>query len=425
MGGLKLAVIGAGSTYTPEIVEGLIDRRETLPVETLCFMDIDAGKMNTVSGLVKRMLDKAGFEGQFIQTTDLAKALDGADYVIAQIRVGGLEARINDEKIPLKYHLLGQETTGIGGFMKALRTVGPVMNIAREMEKRCPEAWFINFSNPSGILAEAVLNHTKIKMIGLCNCPINMLADVRRRMTDGADFDYDYVGLNHLSWLTSVRLDGEELLSKGAFSVGSGMKNIPDIGLDEALLRAVGAIPSSYLNYYYNREAHVKACLTAERCRGEECREIERGLLEQYADPNLSHKPEALAKRGGALYSTAAVNLINSIENDSRDHQVVNTRNAGALPFMDDDDVVEIKCVIGKDAVSPLPVKSFDNRHIIGLMRDVKAYEKLTVRAALSGDADVALAALMTHPLTGDYEKAGPALAEMLEVNRPYLERFR
>lgn len=424
MKGLKLTVIGAGSTYTPEIVEGLINRRETLPMKTLCFMDIDREKMGVVAGLVTRMLDKAGFKGEFIQTDDLGQALDGADYVIAQIRVGGLAARIQDEKIPLKYHLLGQETTGIGGFMKALRTIGPIMNIAREMEKRCPNAWFINFSNPSGILAEAVLKHTGIKMLGLCNCPINMLANIRDEMTHGHDFEYDYVGLNHLSWITSVRMDGHELLTPGAFSLGKGMANIPDVGLNEPLLRSVGAIPSSYLGYYYNREAHIQECLSAKRSRGEECQIIEKELLAQYADPNLAEKPEALSRRGGALYSTAAVNLINSIENDIQDVQVVNTKNLGALDFLEDSDVVEVPCVIGRDGIKPVSPKAPVNQHIIGLTRAVKAYEKLTVQAALTGDRDTALAALITHPLIGDYEQAYGALSEMLAANKPWLENF-
>lgn len=424
MAGLKLTVIGAGSTYTPEIVEGLIARRDSLPTDDLCFMDVNLPKMGIVAGLVQRMLDKAGYRGRFTQTDELGRALDGADYVIAQIRVGGLEARILDEKIPLKYNLLGQETTGIGGFFKALRTVGPVMDIAREMEARCPDAWFVNFSNPSGILAEAVLGHTRIKMLGLCNCPINMLADIRNTMTEGRDFDYDYVGLNHLSWITSVRLDGNELLVPGAFRATGGMKNIPKVDLEEPLLSAVRAIPSSYLGYYYKRDAHLRACLEAKRSRGEECMGIEQGLLDQYADPNLADKPEALARRGGALYSTAAVNLIDAIENDRRDRQVVNTRNRGALPFMDDDDVVEIQCEVGRADVRPIPAAAPVSQHIVGLMRAVKAYEKLTVEAALGGDRDVALCALLTHPLIGDYERASGALAEMLEANRRWLPRF-
>ncbi|MEA4896675.1 MAG: 6-phospho-beta-glucosidase [Christensenellaceae bacterium] len=425
MKGLKLTVIGAGSTYTPEIAEGLIARRATLPIKTLCFMDVNLKKMGVVAGLVGRMLEKSLFKGRFIQTDDLGLALDGADYVIAQIRVGGLDARVLDEKLPLKYRLLGQETTGIGGFMQALRTVGPVMDIAREIERRCPNAWFVNFTNPSGILAEAVLGHTSVRMLGLCNCPINMLADVRNEMTQGRDFDYDYVGLNHLSWITSVRLEGRELLTPGAFSTGRGMANIPQVDLPEPLLRAVGAIPSSYLGYYYNREAHLEKCLSAKLSRGEECRVIERNLLDQYADPNLSEKPESLSKRGGALYSTAAVNLINAIHLDSHDRQVVNTRNRGALSFMDADDVVEIPCEISRDDVVPIAPSAPVNAHIVALMRAVKAYEKLTVQAALTGERDGALAALLTHPLIGDYERAGGALGEMLEANRQWLPNFQ
>ncbi len=421
---LKLTVIGAGSTYTPEIIEGVLARQETLPIKTICFMDIDEKKMEITGGLTKRMLAAAGYTGSFCTTTSMEQAVDGADYVIAQIRVGGLAARIRDEKIPLKYDLIGQETTGIGGFMKAMRTIGPIMNLAREIEKRCPEAWFINFTNPSGLIAEAVLGHTKARLLGLCNCPINMLADIEKTMTQGSPYEYTYVGLNHLSWITSVIVGGKELIRPGAFTAGTGMRNIPDIKLDPELLRAVNAIPSSYLGYFYMRDEHLKKCQRAEKSRGEECVEVEKALLESYQNPNLSQKPEELAMRGGALYSTAAVSLIHSIENDTGDVQVVNTRNNGALPFMDDSDVVEVKAVINSAGAAPVPVGSFDNTHIVGLMRAVKAYEKLAVEAGLEGDADKALCALLTHPLIGDFEKAKPALKEMLEANRAYVGQF-
>jgi 6-phospho-beta-glucosidase len=422
---MKAAIIGAGSTYTPELAEGFIARKEALPFERICLMDIDPRRLEVVGGLAKRQLEAGGFKGEILLTTDLDKAVEGAAFVFGQVRVGKMAARIRDEKIPLKYGLLGQETTGAGGFMKALRTIPAIMDVAARMKQNAePGAWLINFSNPSGIIAEAVLNHTDINMIGLCNCPINMVKEVADTLGT-QDFEYEYVGLNHLCWITSViwRGETENLVAALSGKAGASMKNVPEIEYEPALLRAVPYIPSSYLSYYYAREAQVKKCLEAEKTRGEICLELEGGLLAQYADLKLATKPEGLERRGGALYSTAAIAAADSIANDKRESHVVAAKNNGAVPFMDDDDIVEVKCELGRDSVRPQPVKVY-NEYIIGLMRAVKAYEKLTVRAALEGSRDAALAALMAHPLIGDYDKAAPLLAEMLDANREYLPGF-
>lgn len=424
---MKVAVIGAGSTYTPELIEGFIKRKEQLHVGSFYLMDIDKEKLEIVGGLIGRMLAAGNMSCRLVLTEQLDEAVENADYVFAQIRVGRLDARIRDEKIPLKYDLLGQETTGAGGFMKALRTIPVIMNIAERMEKLAPEAWLINFSNPSGIVAEAVLNHCNIKMIGLCNVPINMLAEVKKTLPqEMQSFDYDFVGLNHLCWLTSIYADGKEILKDLLQSriPLAAMKNIPEMEFDKELLKAVNAIPSSYLNYYYFKEEEVRLCKEAARTRGEECKEIEAGLLAMYKDLNLNVKPELIEKRGGALYSTAAVSLVDAIENDKNEFHVVDVKNKGALSFMDEDDVVEVKCLVNRSGVKPMKVEGFDNQHIIGLVRAVKAYEKLTVKAGLEGDYDAALAALITHPLIGDYHKAKAVLDEMLEANKGYLPQF-
>lgn len=422
----KVTVIGAGSTYTPELIEGLIDRRDSLPVGNITLMDIHAEKLDIIARLSARMLAAAGFKGRLVTTQNLEEALTGADYVMAQIRVGGLEARIRDEKIPLKYGLLGQETTGIGGFMNALRTIPEIMNIARTIERVAPDAWLINFSNPSGILTETVLNHTQVRMIGLCNGPICMLEDIRKNLAKGRAFDYTYVGLNHLSWITSVVADGEELIGTADFTKGmpTGPKNIPSLPFSETLLKTIGGYPAGYLSYYYLREAQIKKGMEAQQSRGELCMDIEKKLLTLYQDETLSHKPEELSQRGGALYSTAAISLVDAIENDRQDLQVVNVLNGGAIPFMDVDDAVEAACIVGKDGAKPVKVASFDNRHIVGLMKAVKAYEKLAVQAGLHGDYEAALQALLVHPLVGDYDRAKPALDEMLEANKAYLPAF-
>ncbi|MDR1840086.1 MAG: 6-phospho-beta-glucosidase [Treponema sp.] len=419
---LKAAVIGAGSTYTPELVEGFIDRQDSLDFHTFCFMDINREKLEIVGGLAQRMLVSKGFGGKIVLTQDLDEAIADADYIFAQIRVGGLAARIRDEKIPLKYGLLGQETTGAGGFMKAIRTMPVMLDIAKRMEKLAPDAWLINFSNPSGIIAEALLNHTNIKMIGLCNCFINMHADIAKTVGT-KNFDYNYVGLNHLSWITSVTVNGENILKRLGKSSGAKMKNVPDVEYDRELVAAIPAIPSSYLSYYYLRNEQLQHCLEAKKTRGEVCAELEESLLKQYSNPSLKIKPKELEERGGALYSTAAVSVVDAIENDKNEHHVVNVKNSGVLSFMQDSDVVEVKCLVNRGGASPVAVAKPDNPYIIGLMQAVKAYEKLTVRAVINGSRADALAALMVHPLIGDYHKAKGVLDEMFKANADYLPK--
>ena len=421
----KAAIIGAGSTYTPELIEGFVERNDNLNFDSIVLMDINKKSLELVGGLAKRQLEKGGFKGDVTLTEDRKKALDGASFVFAQVRPGGMEGRIRDEKIPLKYGLLGQETTGAGGFMQALRTVPVIMDLAADMKTlSTANAWLINFSNPSGIIAEAVLNLTDTNMIGLCNCPINMVKGIADYL-ETYDFDYEYVGLNHLSWITSVVKHGENenLVATLAGKADTSMKNNPVAEIDPAMMRAVPYVPSSYLNYYYARSEQVQKCLDAEKTRGEICLEIESKLREQYSNPDLKVKPPELAERGGALYATAAVTAAESIICDKNDLHVVAAKNNGAVPFMDDDDVVEILCRLGKNGIEPQRVNVY-NEYIVGIMRAVKAYEKLTVRAALEGDRSIALAALMAHPLVGDIAKTVPMLEEMLEANKEYVPNF-
>ena len=421
---LKAAVIGAGSSYTPELIEGFIDRRESLNFQTFYLMDINKEKLEIVGGLVKRMFAKKGFLGKIVFTQDIDEAVAGADYIFAQIRVGGMEARIRDEKIPLKYGLLGQETTGAGGFANALRTVPVMMHIARRIEKLSPDAWLVNFSNPSGIVAQALLNHTNVKMLGLCNCFINMHASIAQKL-GAADFDYDYAGLNHLSWITSVTRGGEELIGtiREPGCSASAMKNIPDYSYNDELMSAIPFIASSYLTYFYLRDYQVQKCLKAEKSRGELCVEIEESLMKQYSDPDLDIKPKELAERGGSMYSTAAVSVVDAIENDKNEYHVVNVKNNGTIPFMAQDDVLELKCLTNRKGANPVPAAKIDHPYIIGMMQAVKAYEKLTVRAVLNESRADALAALMVHPLIGDYNKASGVLNEIINANAEFMPK--
>ncbi|MDD3659557.1 MAG: 6-phospho-beta-glucosidase, partial [Lachnospiraceae bacterium] len=323
--------------------------------------------------------------------------------------------------------LIGQETTGIGGFMKAMRTIPVMMNVAKTIENLAPDAWLINFSNPSGLLAEALLNHTNVKTIGLCNNPVNMIRDAKKRLPENTEiFDYDYVGLNHLSWMTAIYADGIEILQDQLKSNAtvSTARNIPQIEYDDSLLQAAGGLPCAYLSYFYHRDKMLNKLKKAEFSRGEECKKIEQELLERYRDSTVLEKPVLLEKRGGSLYSEAAISLIDAMENDKNEIHVINTQNKGAFPFMEKEDVVECKCLVGKNGVMPVPFNGIVNEHIIGLMKTIKSYEKLAVTAGIQGDRNAALRAMLVHPLIGDYEKANAALDEMFKANREYLPQF-
>lgn len=421
---INVAVIGSGSTYCPELIDGFLKASDSLKLKKVAFMDIDERKRTIVGNLCVRMLKNANSDCEVVFTDDLDTALQGADFVITQIRVGKLPCRHLDESIPRKYDLIGQETTGIGGFFKAQRTIPVIKHICDRIEAICPNAWLINFTNPSGIITEFVLNHTNVKCIGLCNVPIDMLDDLKE--ITGDDVDITYVGLNHLSWVTSVKKDGKELLP-GLIDSGFSpkvMANIKDDGFSIDCLRTIQAIPSSYLQYYYCREAKLRHQREDPKTRAQVCMEIEEQLLEIYKDESIVTKPALLDKRGGHKYSLVAVSLIDALANDKRDVQVVNIKNNGTLPFMADDDIIEVAAVIGSDGAHPVPVTEHINDHIIGLMRVVKTYEKYAVKAAVSGNDADAIKGLLVHPLVGDWEKAVNCFNELKEAHKEYLPQY-
>lgn len=421
---INVAVIGSGSTYCLELIDGFLKARDSLKLKKISFMDIDERKRTIVGNLCIRMLKAAGIDCETVLTDDLDTALQGADFIVTQIRVGKLPCRHIDETVPLKYGLIGQETTGIGGFFKAQRTIPVMKNICDRIEAICPDAWLINFTNPSGIITEFVLNNTNVKCIGLCNVPIDMIDDTKEILGD--DMEYTYVGLNHLSWITSARVNGkeyiDELIDKG-FSP-KVMANIKDDGFSLETLKAIHALPSSYLQYYYCRNAKLAHLLESKQSRAEKCMEIEEELLEMYSDEGLYVKPALLDERGGHKYSLVAVALINAIANDINDIQVVNIKNGNTLPFLKPDDVIEVAAKIGKDGATALPVEEIKNRHIIGLMRVVKEYENFTVKAGRDGDEEAALNALLIHPLVGDWEAATKCFEEMKQAHRQYLPQY-
>ena len=420
-----LAIIGSGSTYTPELFDGIISHRDSLHFEEIRLMDIDERKRTIVGGLCRRMMAAAGMDSKVILTEDLDTALTGADFVVTQIRVGKLPARAIDESVPLKYGLIAQETTGIGGFFKALRTIPVLLNIAKRMEELCPNAFLINFTNPSGIITQAVSDHSRIRVIGLCNAPIVLLSNVQEKL-GLEEMNAEFVGLNHLTWITKIESGGKDYLPQ---AIEEGLnaatpKNIKASGFSRECLRAAGGIPGAYLEYFYNHDKKLAEQKAAEKSRAEVCMELEEEMLQIYQNSELHVKPKQLDQRGGAKYSLVAINLIDAIANDRQEVHIVDVKNQGALSFMRPEDVVEVACVVGADGAKPIPMPNFHNEHIEALMQTVKAYERHTVKAAVTGDEDEAMRALMIHPLVGDFHAASACFAEMKEAHAQYLPQF-
>ena len=421
--GVKIAVVGGGSTYTPELIEGFHVRRDMLPVDELVLLDIDPGRLEVVGGLARRILEKHHWPGRLVLTADRDRALDGAAYVIVQLRVGGQAARLTDETLPLEFGCIGQETTGPGGFAKALRTVPVVLEIAEETARRgAKDAWVIDFTNPVGIVMQALLDEGH-RAIGLCNSAMGFQRRFAQMLEVGADHVLlDHVGLNHLTWERAVYVDGTdrlpELIAKCADEIAR------DIGMPAALIHLMNAVPSYYLRYYYMSDEVLREQLSgARKSRAQEVMEIEQKLLEMYRDPALAEKPALLERRGGAYYSEAAAQLIASLHSDRGDFQVVDIRNDGALPDLAADAVVEIPARIGSNGATAERLDSLAPE-MRGLVEQVKAYERLTVRAAVHGDRAAALKALMANPLVGRYNVAAGLLDTLLEANRGHLPRF-
>lgn len=425
--GLKIATIGGGSSYTPELIEGFINRISTLPVSDIYLVDIEEGKekLEIVAGLAERMVKRAGVNIKIQPTLNRREAIEGADFVTTQFRVGLLDARARDERIPLKYGCIGQETTGAGGFAKALRTIPVILDICRDIEELSPDAWLINFTNPSGIITETVLKHTKVKCIGLCNVPITMRYGIADVLGVEADRIYiEYVGLNHLVWGRRVYLDGKDITEM--LIEGIANRDLPEFPYEKEFLKSLKMIPCPYHRYYYNTDEMLKEELEAaegEGTRAEVVKKIEKDLFEKYKDTNLDVKPEELSKRGGAHYSEAACMLIESIYTDKKDIQPVNTLNNGAISDLPDNVVIETNCVIDSQGAHPINIGHIP-QEIRGLIQVVKAYEELTIEAGVYGDYDRALQALAIHPLVKSAKKARMILEDILKENRDYLPQF-
>jgi 6-phospho-beta-glucosidase len=408
---MKVAVVGAGSTYTPELVSGLSRERERIDVHELALHDIDAERRDVVGGLAGRMLERQGYDGSLLVTGDLERALDGADAVLIQIRVGGQGARLSDETIPAACGCVGQETTGAGGFAKAMRTVPVVLEIAeRTRELAADGAWIVDFTNPVGIVTRALLDQGH-RAVGLCNVAINF----QRKIAGLLDVEpgrvwVDQVGLNHLTWIRSVWLDGDEVLP-GLLDRHAG-ELADELELPQHLLEQLGAIPSYYLRYFY-AERDVMAEQASGVPRARTVAEIEAELLAMYRDETLAEKPALLERRGGAFYSEAATQLIASLRGDTGDVQVVDMRNGDTLAGLQPDDVVEVPARI--EAAGPKPVEQRPLApELLGLVQHVAAYERLTAEAAVTRDLTTARLALLANPLVREYELAGDLLESLL-----------
>ncbi|MFF3329489.1 6-phospho-beta-glucosidase [Streptomyces sp. NPDC002888] len=418
---MKLTVVGGGSTYTPELVDGFARLRDTLPVEELVLVDPAADRLELVGGLARRIFAKQGHPGRVVTTGDLDAGVDGADAVLLQLRVGGQAAREQDETWPLECGCVGQETTGAGGLAKALRTVPVVLDIAERVRRTNPDAWIIDFTNPVGIVTRALLQAGH-RAVGLCNVAIGFQRKFAGLLgVTPADVHLDHVGLNHLTWETGVRLggpEGEDVLPK--LLAGHGDAIAADLRLPRPLLDRLGVVPSYYLRYFYAHDEVVRE-LRTKPSRAAEVAEMERQLLEMYGDPALDEKPELLARRGGAYYSEAAVDLAAALlGGGGNPYQVVNTYNKGTLPFLPSDAVIEVQAAVGPSGTTPLPVAAVDPLQA-GLMANVTAYEELALQAALHGGRDRVFRALLAHPLVGQYEYADTLTDQLIAHNREHL----
>lgn len=431
---MKITVVGGGSSYTPELIEGLIAHHASLPMAELALVDVEAGrqKVDIIAALARRMFDRNGLESVKVSVHfDADAAIKGSRFVLTQLRVGQLPARAADERLGLSHQLLGQETTGVGGFAKALRTIPVMLDIAERVERLAPDAWIINFTNPAGIVTEAVSRYSKAKIIGLCNVPVtihHMIADMLK--LPHSDVTLRFAGLNHMVWVHKVLAAGRDATDEVIEMLCDGeqlsMNNIKAIPWPPALLRALRAIPCPYHRYFWQTRTMLEDELAdagSKGTRAEQVMKVEESLFQLYADPHLDKKPDELSLRGGSFYSEVAVQLINALHNNSGIEMVVNTANNGAIQGLPDDAVIETNCLIDALGAHPLAFGKLPPL-MNGLTQQVKDFERLTIEAAVHGDRDKALLALVANPLVADVNLATALVDEVLSINKAWLPQF-
>ncbi|MFD1900460.1 6-phospho-beta-glucosidase [Enterococcus termitis] len=435
--GIKIVTIGGGSSYTPELVEGFIKRYDELPVRELWLVDIEAGKekLEIVGEMAKRMVKAAGVDCEVHLTLDRREALKDADFVTTQLRVGLLDARILDERIPLSHGLIGQETNGAGGIFKALRTVPVILDIVEDMKELCPNAWLINFTNPAGMVTEAVLRYGNWdKVVGLCNIPVNAVFEEAALLGESnRDLFFQFAGINHLHWHTITDKNGKDRTDElikimyGQDDAKSIVANIKDNNLIWEQVENLHMVPCPYHNYYYYTDKMLAEELEDFKnngTRAEKVKEIEHELFELYKDPNLDYKPKQLAERGGARYSDAACEIINSIHNDKRTTMTVSTRNNGTITDLPAESAVEVTCTITGKGPVPYNFGSFKPQER-GLLQVMKSMEELTIEAAVTGDYGTLLQAFTMNPLITSGDVAKKVMDELLEAHKAYLPNFK
>ena len=420
----KITVVGGGSSYTPELIDGFIQNEPNLKVGEIALFDIDEERLSIVGGMAQRQVRYAELDTKVTLNYDRPRAIEGAKFVLSSMRVGHMAARILDEKIPLKYGVIGQETTGPGGTLKAWRTIPVSLDIAKDMEKYAPDAWYINFTNPSGIMTEALLKYTNLNVVGLCNNPINTIAGMAEAFhVEPKDVFLEWMGMNHVNWVRKVYIKGQDV-TQILFDQLEEMMKIKEMPkFDPELIRTLGVLPTYYLQYYYFHPDRVREEKEAGKTRGEVVLEVEKDLLKKYADPNILVKPPELMLRGGARYSEAAVNLILSLMLDRRDVQIVVARNGSSIADFPEDVSVEVPCVVGAHGVTPLSMGHFPES-IRALAIQAKAWESAVVKAAVSGSRRDAVLAMLQNPLVPDYPTAVKLVDEMLEAHKAYLPQF-
>lgn len=434
---LKIVTIGGGSSYTPELVEGFINRYNSLPISELWLVDIEEGreKLEIVGALAKRMVKKANLPMKIILSYDRREALKDADFVTTQMRVGRLQARILDERIPLQHGMIEQETNGAGGMFKAFRTIPVILDIVKDMQELCPDAWLINFTNPAGIITEAIFRYTNFeKAIGLCNVPVNMVSGFASMLNvKEEDVTMEIQGVNHFIFATNVFVNGKSCFDKLLHLYAHlkeedtiQMKNFVSLPYSPSFIKGLQAIPCPYHNYYFFTKEQLEEelqQLNTGTVRGEVVSETEKELFALYSKKELDKKPEQLAKRGGAKYSDAACNLIHSIYNNTGDIQYVDVKNNGAILDLSAESAVEVACRITSDGPQPIVTGNL-KLPISGYIHMIKTFERMVVEAAVEGSREKAVAALNLNPLCLSDSLANIVVDELLKAHKQYLPQF-
>ncbi|MBK9207426.1 MAG: 6-phospho-beta-glucosidase [Anaerolineales bacterium] len=428
---MKITVIGGGSTYTPELINGFLARTAQLPASELWLMDIDKERLDVVGGFAQRMVQAKGAPFKIVLSTNQREAIAGASYVCTQFRVGQMQARREDEYLGLRHGLIGQETTGIGGMAKALRTIPVMLDIAKDIRETAAGALLVNFTNPSGLVTEALNRYAPdVQSVGVCNAPYNakmsfleLLQNNSPEPIDPARVELKTLGLNHLTWHYGLTLDGEDVWAQvlESYLQDAAQEEHPE--WESALIASTRMIPNYYLQYFYHTEKKLAEQKKYPPSRAEEVMQVEAELLHQYADPSLTEPPADLMKRGGAYYSTVATQLLASHFNDLGETHVVNVRNNGAIKEWDPSWVLELPATVRRSGITPIPAAPLPP-FAFGLLAAVKSYEILTAQAAVTGDRNTAYQALLVHPLGPALPNAEKVLDDMLETNRKYLPQF-